>query len=575
METKTKLRYVAYARKSTDQEEKQITSIEDQLREIERIGADCHITKKLTEKRTAKTLGRPVFAEMLQMILDKKVDGIVCWKLNRLARNPIDGGQIIWMLQNGVIKEIRTDDGIYTPESDMIMLHIHFGMAHQFSLNLSKDIKRGVKSRLLDGVRPSMAPIGYSNSKYHDKGTEEILVDEDRFPKVRKIFDLMLTGQYAPLQLVGIADKELHLKNRGWGKRPDKPMTKSNMYRVLSNSFYYGEFEFPEGSGEWYKGTHKPMITQDEYDRVQFLLGRAGKPRPKTHIFAYTGLMRCAGCGARITCEEKWKHHKNGNTHHYVYYRCTGGKSPDCTEKSVEVKVLEKEIDEFLSTIQIPPEFHEWAMSELKQLHEKEKSDRNNLLSVHQKDYDECVLKLDKLADMLLEGNVSNEMYKRKETSFITQKAELKQLLDGDDKRVDEWLKKLESTLTFAERAREEFQKGDLLKRRQILTALGTEHILKDRHLHIQTEKPLLILQEVVSENNRIKDTLEPPKDVGNKQHLKDSYAKSSLMWGRGELNPGPRNDPQLILQGVGHSFCFRQSAYGTHKIAQCRTLFL
>ena len=145
METKTKLRYVAYARKSTDQEEKQITSIEDQLREIERIGADCHITKKLTEKRTAKTLGRPVFAEMLQLILDKKVDGIVCWKLNRLARNPIDGGQIIWMLQNGVIKEIRTDDCIYTPESDMIMLHIHFGMAHQFSLNLSKDIKRGYR----------------------------------------------------------------------------------------------------------------------------------------------------------------------------------------------------------------------------------------------------------------------------------------------------------------------------------------------------------------------------------------------------------------------------------------------
>ncbi|PJB83402.1 MAG: hypothetical protein CO088_01530, partial [Candidatus Yonathbacteria bacterium CG_4_9_14_0_8_um_filter_46_47] len=240
METKPKLRFVAYARKSTDQEEKQITSIEDQLREIERIGADCHITKKLTEKRTAKTLGRPVFAEMLQMILDKKVDGIVCWKLNRLARNPIDGGQIIWMLQNGVIKEIRTDDGIYTPESDMIMLHIHFGMAHQFSLNLSKDIKRGLQGRLREGVRPSIAPIGYLNSQYHIKRMEEILVDEDRFPKVRKVFDLMLSGQYSPLQLVEIADKQLHLETRGTKKWPRKAMSKSNMYRVLTNPFYYG-----------------------------------------------------------------------------------------------------------------------------------------------------------------------------------------------------------------------------------------------------------------------------------------------------------------------------------------------
>src|SRR3989338_5635564 len=531
METNTKLRYVAYARKSTDQEEKQITSIEDQLREIERIGADCHITKKLTEKRTAKTLGRPVFAEMLQLILDKKVDGIVCWKLNRLARNPIDGGQIIWMLQNGVIKEIRTDDGIYTPESDMIMLHIHFGMAHQFSLNLSKDIKRGLQGRLREGVRPSIAPIGYLNSQYHIKRMEEILVDEERFPKVRKIFDLMLSGQYSPLQLVEIADKQLHLETRGTKKWPRKAMSKSNMYRVLTNPFYYGSFEFPEGSGDWHVGKHRAMITESEFDKIQSLLGREGRPRPKTHIFAYTGLMRCAGCGARITCEEKWKHQKNGNPHHYVYYRCTGGKSPDCVEKSVEVKLLEKEIDQFLATIQIPPEFHEWSIDELKKLHEKEKSDRNNLLSVHQKDYDGCVLKLDKLADMLLEGNMSNEMYKRRETSLIKQKAELRRLLDGDDKRVDDWLKKLESTLTFAERAREEFAKGDIAKRRQILTALGTEHILKDRAIHIQTEKPLLVLQEVVSESNRLLDKLEPPKSVGNNGRIKQIYDKSSSMW--------------------------------------------
>ena len=535
-----KIRYVAYARKSTDQKEKQITSIEDQLREIKRIGEGCNIVKTLTEKRSAKTLGRPVFAEMLQMILDKKAEGIVCWKLNRLARNSVDGGQIIWLLQTGVIKEIRTDDGVYTPDGDQIILHIHFGMANQFSMNLSKDIKRGLSGRVLEGVRPSIAPIGYKNSQYHVKRMEEILVDEERFPKVRKIFDLMLTGQYNPFQLVAIADKELHLKNRGWGRRPDKPMTKSNIYRVLTNSFYYGEFEFPEGSGKWYKGKHKAMITKEEYDRIQFLMGRAGKPRPYTHVFAYTGLMRCAGCSARITAEEKFKHQKNGNKHHYVYYRCTGGKSPDCTEGSVEVKVLEKQIDDFLSKIEIPPEFHEWAVEELKKLHEKEKTDRNDIISIHQKQYDECVLKLDRLADILLEQKMSDDSYKRKETTLLKEKEDLKRLLDSDDKRVNDWMSKLEHTLTFAARAREEFANGDMAKRRQILTALGTEHILKDRQVYIQTEKPLLVLKEVVSEANRIKNTLEPPNDVGNKGSIKDSYAKSSLMWRRGELNPRP-----------------------------------
>jgi len=531
METNTKIKYVAYARKSTDQEEKQITSIEDQLKEIDRIGTGCNIVKTLTEKRSAKTLGRPVFAEMLEMIVSHKVQGIICWKLNRLARNSVDGGQIIWMLQNGIIKEIRTEDGVYIPEGDTILLYLHFGMANQFSLNLSKDIKRGLKGKVEQGRRPSVAPLGYLNSKYHTKGLEEILVDEERFPKVRKLFDLMLTGQYNPLQLTGIADKELQLKTRKTKKHPSKPMGKSNMYRILTSPFYYGEFEYPERSGNWYVGNHKAMITKFEYDKIQFLLGREGRPRPKTHIFAYTGLMRCADCGARITAEEKFKIQQNGNSHHYIYYHCAGNVSKNCTEKSVEVKVLEKQIDEFLSKIEIPPEFHKWAVEELKKLHESEKGDRNKLISIHQRDYEDCVSRLDSWAELLLEGKVDSEMYKRKESELLEKKKELKRLLEGDDKRVDDWLVRLESTLTFAERAREEFKNGDIAKRRQIITALGTEHILKDRGIHIQVEKPLLVLQEVVSESNRIRGSIEPPDDIGNKGQSKEIYAKSSLMW--------------------------------------------
>ena len=90
--------------------------------------------------------------------------------------------------------------------------------------------------------------------------------------------------------------------------------------------------------------------------------------------------------------------------------------------------------------------------------------------------------------------------------------------------------RKGESTFTFAERAREEFKNGDIAKRRQILTSLGTEHILKDRQIYIQTEEPLIVLQKMADENNRIQDMLEPPKDIGNKEHLKDLYSKSSLM---------------------------------------------
>ena len=538
MENKNqKLKYFIYARRSIKRKDKEerVASIESQLYEIKAFSKGLAIVGTFTETQSAAEPGRPQFNEMIRQIEAGKANGILCYKTDRLTRNPIDEGTIKYLLQRGVILSIKATDRDWHSEDNGLIASVDFSMSAEYSRILSKHVTRGLRDRARGGFRPSIAPLGYRNSKYHEKGMEEILIDEDRFPKVRKLFDLMLTGQYSVPELVIIAGKDLRLFTRETEKRKSVVMGKTGMYHLLTNSFYYGEFEYPVGSGDFYQSKHKPMITKEEYDKIQFLLGRKGIPRPKTHIFAYTGLMRCSGCGARITCEEKWKHQKNGNSHHYIYYRCTGSKSPDCLEKSVEVKVLEKQIDDFLSKLQIPPEFHEWAVEQLKLLHEREKGDRNTLLANHRKHYEECVAKLDKFAEMLIAEKISHEMYKIKETELLGKKRSLKRLLDGDDKRIDDWLVRLESTLTFAERAREEFQNGDITKRRQILTSLGTEHILKDRQIYIQTEEPLIVLQKMVDENNKIRDMLEPPKDIANKQHLKDLYSKSSLMCGMPE----------------------------------------
>src|SRR3990167_4699479 len=100
------LDYILYARKSSEDEDRQVASIEAQVDVLRRLAEDegMRIIDVLTEARSAKSPGRPVFAEMVRRLQDKEAEGILCWKLDRLARNPIDGGQSSWRLPEGIIQ---------------------------------------------------------------------------------------------------------------------------------------------------------------------------------------------------------------------------------------------------------------------------------------------------------------------------------------------------------------------------------------------------------------------------------------------------------------------------------------
>src|SRR6202044_3272226 len=84
---------------------------------------NLNVVIKLNEAQSAKMPGtRPVFAQMLSMIMQGQADGILCWHLNRLSRNPVDSGQLAWMLQQGMIKSIKTPEREYRPEDNVVIM---------------------------------------------------------------------------------------------------------------------------------------------------------------------------------------------------------------------------------------------------------------------------------------------------------------------------------------------------------------------------------------------------------------------------------------------------------------------
>ena len=101
-----KIKYFIYARKSTEDEGRQVQSIGDQLDKLKERATELNlnIVRVFTESKSAKKpANRPIFDDMINLIQKGEADGILCWEVNRLSRNPVDSGNLSWLLQNGII----------------------------------------------------------------------------------------------------------------------------------------------------------------------------------------------------------------------------------------------------------------------------------------------------------------------------------------------------------------------------------------------------------------------------------------------------------------------------------------
>ena len=562
-------RYIIYCRKSTESEDRQVLSIESQINELKTLAErlSLRVVDVVSESKSAKSPGRPVFNEMIKSISQGKADGIICWKLDRLARNPIDGGQIIWMLQKAVIKHIQAYDRSYYPEDNVLLMNVEFGMANQFILDLSKNVKRGLRAKVEKGWLPSVAPIGYLNDKSRDKGKKQIIKDPERFDLLRKMWDLMISGRYTPPKILEIATNKWGLRNIKGGF-----VSRSTVYQIFTNSFYCGLFEYPKESGNWYQGSHKPMITQAEYDKVQTLLGSRGKPRLRRRNFPFTGLIRCGECGAMVTAEEKnqvicseckYKFSSNNRTGcpkcgtpiesmenptilRYVYYHCTKRKTPKCTQKTIEAKKLEKQISEHLSRIYISECFKDWAIKHLKEENDKEIRSREMIIGSQRKAYDNCLRKLDnllqlKISPMNADGSLlSDEEYAMRKAELIKEKARLQELLGDTDNRVEKWLEFAEKTFGFACHAKYWFENGTDQDKASILNSLGSNLILKDRKLMLDLRKPLIAVENVVKGVPQVRGRFEPGKFGLNKGDLGVFYSQNPIVLRRQDSNLRP-----------------------------------
>jgi site-specific DNA recombinase len=518
------IRYFLYARKSSENEDKQVASIPSQIEEMNRLARDkkLDIVKVFIEEKSAKAPKRPVFGEMIEALNNGHAEGIICWKLDRLARNPVDGGEIIWMLQRSIIRHIQTFQQGYFATDNLTAVWNEFGIANQFVLDLSVNTKRGQRNKVQQGWLPHKPPLGYKNNTFNQPNTLPIYPDPTSFPLMKELWKVLLEKRCSLEHLFDIAG-ELGLKMQKGAR-----VKRKNFYLLFRNPFYYGSFVW---NGKVYPGKHEPMISKGEFDLAQRIMDGRSYPRAKTHVFAFTGLMRCGGCGAFITAEEKTKHQKNGNSHHYTYYRCTRRIKRDCTEPAISCHELESQILSLLGKISIPPQFCDWAIRQLKEEHAKKIINRDELTKAYRRGLDACTKKLDGLTNMRANDEISAEEYAPRRSVLLKEKQKYEGLIADTQNRIETWLERAEDMLSFAQTAQERFEAGTLEEKRYVLSCLGSDLVLTDKKLRIQLNKSLGIVQDVAPEVQSIQRQLEPAQDTANINDW-DAICAQDEKWG-------------------------------------------
>ncbi|HMS31499.1 MAG TPA: recombinase family protein [Candidatus Saccharibacteria bacterium] len=320
METLPSLKYCLYARKSSESDERQAMSIDSQIKEMQAMAErEClNVIEVKNESFSAKESGhRPVFNELLHDLRNGKYNAILTWAPDRLSRNAGDLGSLVDLMDLNRLQRIRTfGQSFSNTPNEKFLLMILCSQAKLENDNRGINVKRGIRAKCEMGWRPGAAPI------------------------IKEMFE-----RSGLMNQSGRTIKDW-LDSIDFRTKSGALLSLSQIYRTLTNPFYYGCFEYPAG-GPIYEGKHPPIITKELFNIVRARMDSIVPEKPAwgSKKFPFKHLFYCGACGSRLTVEEHFKMRADGGRNRHVYYRCTKStKDPDCAERSITATMITEQI---------------------------------------------------------------------------------------------------------------------------------------------------------------------------------------------------------------------------------------
>src|SRR3989338_7581830 len=508
-------KYFIYCRKSSEDEERQVLSIEAQLTELREFAKqqNLFVVREFYESKTAKEPGRGVFNEMLGEIEKGVASGILAWNPDRLARNSIDGGKVIYFVDTLKIVALKFPTFWFeaTPQGKF-MLSVAFGQAKYYTDNLRENIFRGIRQKIRRGELSAKAPLGYFN----EPRLRTIEPDKKTFNKVKECLGAFATGQYT---LTAIQRKMFSLGLVG--SRSGKPPFFPSVEHILKNPFYYGHFQY---RGEVHQGSHKPMISKKLFDKIQEALVANGKPRKKRggKGLLYKGFAVCGECGYAITAERKIK--KSGLVYHY--YHCTfKSRTQKCSQaRFLREEELTRQVQDMVKKFSLPDE---WRDAYLKKL-ESENADVHHSSDLFaqnlKKEISAIKIKLERLTDAYLAEALELAEYQQTKNALMAEKKTKEEKLSDFERKGNHWLELTRNWILEANQAKNLALQDNFSSPKNYLKKIGSNRRLAAERLEIDFKKPFDLLAKLPAEARG-----EAPRAAAN-----------SIWWARGGSSPSP-----------------------------------
>lgn len=545
------IRYAIYVRKSSDSEDRQEQSLVRQTTDLQRVidREGLHIAcAPFQESQTAFKIGRPVFQELVQRTLDGEITGWVCWHSNRLSRNPVDAGMVIHLMDQGFLKEIRTFNGVYTNSpAHKLMLAFEFGISKNDSEEKSVIVRSGMRRRYERGFPSGHPPVGFMLSTVHSvKESTLWQPDPERLPLVRRIFRKFLEGKDSLSSITAYA-RRIGLQTRPRKNQPPGYLRRSSVHRMLKNPVYSGVFLGPENEVYPLEKTLPRLITQDEFDKIRFILGdRYVSRKEGRRLYAFSGLVKspdgeilsvdpkfhlvcdcnkkfcylnrkvCPHCASEIS---KLRHPRYRSYRYYFSPRAKRGVGRWI--RAIEEKKIRGLLaDHIRDNLYLPKELLTWSLSFIQEL-------QDDILRNRQRESRERAQKLkdvegkrQRLNDMRIDGQITKEDYEARMAEFS--------VLEKDSEKADytlpnDWKAEGQKIGDLAEELLLLLKHGEDREINDALTAIGISMIWDGQELsftHTETLDRVLRLFRKASVAGRLREV---PKKRQVRQYCSNS----------------------------------------------------